>query len=270
MEIRLTAQGAGTLVELFEDAVSGPGRFVPEPAEGRVDQGAQRRDPAAAGPAGRGTHAPVSHDAIVVGAGPNGLVAANHLLDKGWSVLVLEARARGRRCGAQRRGRRARLRARHVQRVLPAGRRLAVDPVLRPRAARPALAPRARGAGPPDARRPLGAAAPGPGRHRRSLDRDHPGDGAAWLELCAQWDRIGEHLVHALVSPFPPVRSGLATLARLRSVGGLDFVKTLLTPAADLGAGAVRRHRARGCCWPATPGTPTSRSTRPAPGCWAC
>ena len=32
-----------------------------------------------------------SYDAVVVGAGPNGLVAANHLLDRGWSVLVLEA-----------------------------------------------------------------------------------------------------------------------------------------------------------------------------------
>ena len=33
----------------------------------------------------------MAYDAVVVGAGPNGLVAANHLLDKGWSVLVLEA-----------------------------------------------------------------------------------------------------------------------------------------------------------------------------------
>ena len=31
------------------------------------------------------------YDAVVVGAGPNGLVAANHLVDAGWSVLVLEA-----------------------------------------------------------------------------------------------------------------------------------------------------------------------------------
>src|SRR5947208_9725395 len=30
-------------------------------------------------------------DAVVIGAGPNGLVAANHLLDAGWSVHVLEA-----------------------------------------------------------------------------------------------------------------------------------------------------------------------------------
>ena len=31
------------------------------------------------------------YDAVVIGAGPNGLVAANRLIDAGWSVLVLEA-----------------------------------------------------------------------------------------------------------------------------------------------------------------------------------
>ena len=30
-------------------------------------------------------------DAVVIGAGPNGLVAANRLVDAGWRVLVLEA-----------------------------------------------------------------------------------------------------------------------------------------------------------------------------------
>ena len=34
-----------------------------------------------------------SCDAIVVGAGPNGLVAANALADAGWDVIVLEAQA---------------------------------------------------------------------------------------------------------------------------------------------------------------------------------
>ena len=35
-----------------------------------------------------------SADAVVIGAGPNGLVAANMLADRGWDVLVLEATGR--------------------------------------------------------------------------------------------------------------------------------------------------------------------------------
>ena len=31
--------------------------------------------------------------AVVIGAGPNGLVAANYLADEGWDVLVLEAQS---------------------------------------------------------------------------------------------------------------------------------------------------------------------------------
>jgi len=66
------------------------------------------------------------------------------------------------------------------------------------------------------------------------MDRQHPGDGEAWLELCGRWDAAGEQLVAGLLTPFPPVRAGLGLMARLRRAGGLDFVRMLLTPAADL------------------------------------
>ena len=66
------------------------------------------------------------------------------------------------------------------------------------------------------------------------MDGQHSGDGEAWLALCARWDRIGEQL-SGLLMPFPPVRAAFSALGRLRSAGGLDLVKMLLTPALDVG-----------------------------------
>src|SRR4051812_46947934 len=42
-------------------------------------------------PVGGNDEIPARVDAVIIGAGPNGLVAANLLADEGWSVLVLEA-----------------------------------------------------------------------------------------------------------------------------------------------------------------------------------
>jgi phytoene dehydrogenase-like protein len=36
---------------------------------------------------------PAEVDAVVIGAGPNGLVAANKLADAGWNTLLLEAQS---------------------------------------------------------------------------------------------------------------------------------------------------------------------------------
>ena len=174
------------------------------------------------------------YDAVVVGAGPNGLAAANHLVDAGWSVLVLEAQPE---VGGAVRS------ARDVHPDFVHDTFSSFYPLA---AASPALldldlerygvvwrhAPAVLGHLLPDGRWAL--------LHRdrevtvRLFDELHPGDGESWLGLCSQWDRIGDQVLGAFLSPFPPVRAGLGTLARLPRVGGLEFVKTLLTPAADL------------------------------------
>jgi phytoene dehydrogenase-like protein len=176
-----------------------------------------------------------THDAVVIGAGPNGLVAANHLVDAGWSVLVLEAQPE---VGGA---------VRSDQEVHPDfvhDTFSAFYPLAATSAAIQAFHLEEHGLAWRHAPAVLGHPLPD-GRwgllHRDRevtatlMEAQHPGDGEVWLDLCGQWDRIGPHVVGALLSPFPPVRSGLGALARLRSVGGLDFVRTMLTPVADVG-----------------------------------
>lgn len=178
------------------------------------------------------------HDAVVIGAGPNGLVAANLLVDAGWSVSVLEAQDEVG--GAVRSDRE--LHPDYVHDTFSA-----FYPMAAASATIQALELERHGLEWAHAPAVLGHPLPDGGwallhrdRHdtARGLDSHHPGDGEAWLELCAQWDRVGDDLVRAVLGSFPPVRAGVSVLARLRSVGGLDFVRDLLTPVASLG-----RHR---------------------------
>jgi phytoene dehydrogenase-like protein len=177
----------------------------------------------------------MTFDAVVVGAGPNGLVAANHLLDKGWSVLVLEAQPT---VGGA---------VRSDSDVAPgfvhdtfsafyplAGASRAIAAFrLEEHGLRWVHAPAVLGHLQQDG----SWAILHRDRHVTAdlMEQQHPGDGAAWLELCSEWDRIGGALVSALLTPFPPVRAGLAALLRLPSVGGLEFVRTALSPAVELG-----------------------------------
>lgn len=176
-----------------------------------------------------------THDAVVIGAGPNGLVAANLLVDAGWSVLLLEAQPTVG--GAVRSDRE--LDPDFVHDTFSAFYPLAAasptiqgfgleEHGLRWRHAPSVLAHRT-SAGPwAVLQRDREATAAG-------FDAQHPGDGEAWLALCSTWDRIGDAVVAALLTPFPPVRPGLRALARLRGAGGLDVVRLLLNPAADMG-----------------------------------
>ncbi|MBO4236184.1 MULTISPECIES: phytoene desaturase family protein [Pseudonocardia] len=175
-------------------------------------------------------------DAVVVGAGHNGLVAANLLADAGWDVLLCEASdAPG---GAVRT---AEITAPGFRSDLasafhPLG---AASPVLR-ELDLPSYGLVWRHA-------PAVVAHPtADGRcavlHRSlddtaaALDTDHPGDGDAWRAMVAEWDAIGTDVLEAALRPFPPVRAASRLWRRLGTGDTLRLARTLLQPVARMAA----------------------------------
>jgi phytoene dehydrogenase-like protein len=184
-------------------------------------------------------------DAVVIGSGPNGLVAANLLADAGWSVLVLEAQPT--LGGAVRSARDVHPDYVHdtFSAFYPLG---AASPVMR----RLRLedhgvswlhAPAVLGNPLPDGSWAL--------LHRAqadtvaALDAATPGDGEAWRRLCLLWDHVGDALIDTVMSPFPPIRGGLRLLRRTPAAGGMSFVRLLLEPAIDVGEQLFRGDAAR-------------------------
>ncbi|AVT31995.1 FAD-dependent oxidoreductase [Plantactinospora sp. BC1] len=175
-------------------------------------------------------------DAVVVGAGHNGLVAANLLADAGWDVLVLEAT--GEPGGAVRS---AEVTAPGYLSDLysafyPLG---YASPVLRRlRLDEHGLAWRHA----PDVLAHLfpddGAVLLNrdPEVTAASVARFGDGDGERWLDAYAQWRQISAPLLDALFSPFPPVRGGVALARRLRTAGMLRLARRLVLPSSRLGA----------------------------------
>ena len=174
-------------------------------------------------------------DAIIIGSGPNGLVAANYLVDRSWSVQVLEAQPTPG--GAVRSA--SDVHVDFIHDTFSAFYPLAaVSPTIR------SFGLEAHGLAWTHAPAVLGHMLPDGNWALLHRDREltaswmehaTAGDGEAWLNLCAQWDAIGEDLIGALLSPFPPIKSGLSGTAHLRAAGGLDFIRTMLTPVRDLG-----------------------------------
>jgi phytoene dehydrogenase-like protein len=171
-----------------------------------------------------------SVDAVVIGAGHNGLVAANLLVDAGWRTLVLEARPEPG--GAVRSA------------------EITADGFLSDLCS---------------AFYPLGAGSPilaGLGLERYGLswrhapavlahilpddrcavlDRDedataasvaafHAADADAWHTECARWRAVAPALLDALFTPFPPVRGSARLLRRLGVADALRFARFAVQP----------------------------------------
>lgn len=178
-------------------------------------------------------HLTAMTEAIVIGAGPNGLVAANLLADQGWDVTLLEAQPEPG--GAVRSARD--VDSRYVHDTFGSFFPLAAaSPTLR------ALRLEQHGLAWSDAPAPVGNPLAGGGWalvHPDPADTAASfatgGDGEAWLSMVEDWNRLGPAVIDALLSPFPPVRAGARLSLRLARPGGLDRLRLFLTSVRALG-----------------------------------
>ena len=175
-------------------------------------------------------------DAVVIGSGPNGLVAANLLADAGWDVIVLEAQSDPG--GTVRTGELTLPDYHHdlfsafypLAAASPTIQRLELaDYGLRWRRAPYALAHPT-----PDGH--CAVIAPDRETTAASLEAYAAGDGDGWQKLMAPWDDFGTMMVDALLQPFPPIRAGGRLAGHLGLRGLLDFGRMGLTPARQLGS----------------------------------
>jgi phytoene dehydrogenase-like protein len=173
-------------------------------------------------------------DAVVVGAGPNGLVAANALADAGWDVVVAEA---DDEVGGA---------VRSAEVTAPGFCNdlfsafyplAAASPVISGRGLedfglRWRHAPAVLSHVLDDGRSAV--LSRDPAATAASVDAFHPGDGEAWLEMFAHWQRVRDPLLDALFTPFPPVGPGLRIVRALKAAGTLDFTRLAVLPVRRL------------------------------------
>ncbi|MEV6286128.1 NAD(P)/FAD-dependent oxidoreductase [Kribbella sp. NPDC051770] len=174
-------------------------------------------------------------DAIVIGGGPNGLVAANLLADQGWEVLLLEANAQIG--GAVRSAEDVADEFVHdtfssfypLAAVSPTIRALGLDEfgLEWSNAPAPVGNPMTDGGWAIVHNDPFDTA--------DELDKLAPGDGESWLEMYDDWRRIEREMVGLLLDPFPPVRSGAALVRHLVGRRGMERIRLLASSVRSLG-----------------------------------
>ncbi|WP_433471956.1 phytoene desaturase family protein [Spirillospora sp. CA-142024] len=174
-------------------------------------------------------------DAVVIGAGPNGLVAANVLADAGWDVEVLEAQPEPGGAVRSDRG----VHPDYVSDLCSAFYPLGVaSPAMRAldlerHGLRWRHAPAVLAHPLPDGR--CAVLERDPEATAAGLDALGKGDGEAWLRLYGLWEELGEDVLRALFTPFPPVRAALPLAVSARRAGGLRVLRSLLAPVRTLG-----------------------------------
>ncbi|MEU5230104.1 NAD(P)/FAD-dependent oxidoreductase [Streptomyces anulatus] len=184
-------------------------------------------------------------DAVVIGAGPNGLVAANLLVAAGWSVEVLEAQPEPGGAVRSDRG----VHPDYVSDLFSAFYPLAAaSPVLgglelQEEGLEWSRAPRVLAHPLSDGR--CAVLERGVRETAAGLDTFAAGDGAAWLDLYGTWTRLGPDILRALFTPFPPVRATVRLAAKLRAAGGLRLARTMVLPVRRLGEEEFRGEAAR-------------------------
>jgi phytoene dehydrogenase-like protein len=188
-------------------------------------------------------------DAVIIGGGHNGLVAANLLADEGWDVLVLEATARaggavtsdtitlagpgpGPGPGPSPGGEFTTDRCSAFYPLC------AVSPaILRLRLAEHGLswthAPAVLAHAFPDGR--AAVLHRDPAETAASLDSFASGDGERWLRLYREWLTYDEAFLAALLTPFPPAMAGARLAAALGTSGALRLARRCVLSARAFG-----------------------------------